>query len=881
MKNAFTKTNDEIITALSTSPQGLSSTEAQTRLLKYGKNELAKTQKKSWVVRFFAQFKDIMIILLLASATISLIFGIIEKKGATEFIDTAIILFIVILNAILGVVQESKAENAMNSLKKMSQPYSKVLRDNQVIFVKTSDLVIGDIVLLEAGDVLPADLRFLECVNLKCDESMLTGESLPVNKNADCVLDANTALGDRKNMGFSSSVVTYGRGKGIVVATGQNTEIGKIAGMLNHNHSNEKTTLQTSLNKFAKIITVCVLAIAFAIFMIDIFFTNQHWTESLMTAIAIAVAAIPESMMIVVTIILSIGVTKLAKQNVIIRRLHSVETLGCCEVICSDKTGTITQNKMTVRKVVFDNHTFDPSNIDKDKMSTLLENMVLCNDAKMQNNEFIGDPTETALLECTAKFGYQKNTLEQVWQRVNEIPFDSNRKLMTTINQKDDTCRQYTKGAFDEIIKCCKQILIAGQVRKITADDIATLKQVNTDLCSQALRVLGYAYRACQNKDDILEDGLIFVGMTGMIDPPRAEVHDALLKCKRAGMQAIMITGDHKDTAYAIAKELGMVTKYSEVIEGAHLDNFTDEELKTEVTKFKVYARVSPEHKVRIVQAFKALGKVVAMTGDGVNDAPSIKSAHIGVGMGITGTDVTKEVADLILTDDNFATIVLAVEEGRKVYTNIQKTIQFLLGCNIAEVLTIFLATIFFPQITFLTVVQILFINLVTDTLPAVSLGMEDVERDVMSQKPRKQTDNIISRRIATNIIYQGVLQSLLILGVFILGKTFYGATVASTMSFLTLNFIQLFHIFNVRTNHSIFKSNPFKNKTLITSALVSVVLILSVAFIPLLAQLFGIVSLSWVQWLIVIGCSTIIVPIVEIVKLIQNSLQKNKSTKQ
>jgi len=877
MENIFTKTTDEVLTELSTSRQGLSSSEAQTRLLKYGKNELAKAQKKSWLARFFAQFKDIMIILLLVSAAISLVFGIIEKKGATEFIDTAIILFIVILNAVLGVVQEAKAENAMDSLKNMAQPYSKVLRDNKVIFVKTSEIVIGDIVILEAGDVLPADLRLIECVNLKCDESMLTGESLPVSKNTDSILDTKTALGDRKNMGFSSSVVTYGRGKGIVVATGQNTEIGKIAGMLNQNINNEKTTLQISLNKFAKIITVCVLAIAFAIFMIDIFFTNQHWTESLMTAIAIAVAAIPESMMIVVTIILSIGVTKLAKQNVIIRRLHSVETLGCCEVICSDKTGTITQNKMTVRKVFFNNQIYDPAKLDKDQMSILLKNMVLCNDAKMQTNELIGDPTETALLECAAQFGYLKTPLEQVWQRVNEIPFDSNRKLMTTVNQKGDNFQQYTKGAFDEIIKRCKQIYIDGQVRKITAEDITILKQVNSDLCSQALRVLGYAYRSCKNKDDMLEDGLIFVGMTGMIDPPRAEVYAALQKCKRAGMQAIMITGDHKDTAYAIAKELGMVTKYSEVIEGAHLDNFTDEELKTEVTKFKVYARVSPEHKVRIVQAFKALGKVVAMTGDGVNDAPSIKSAHIGVGMGITGTDVTKEVADLILTDDNFATIVIAVEEGRKVYTNIQKTIQFLLGCNIAEVLTIFLATIFFPQITFLTVVQILFINLVTDTLPAVSLGMEDVERDVMSQKPRKQTDNIIGGRICANIIYQGILQSMIILGVFILGKTLYGAATASTMSFLTLNIIQLFHIFNVRTNHSIFKSNPFKNKTLITSVLVSVALILAVAFIPPVAQLFNLTALSWIQWLIVIGCSINIIPIVEIVKLIQNSIHKNK----
>ncbi|MBQ7973338.1 MAG: HAD-IC family P-type ATPase, partial [Clostridia bacterium] len=549
MKQSYTQSTKEVFKQLATSEKGLTATEAQNRLTKYGKNQLADIKKKSWASRFFAQFKDVMIILLLVSAVISLVFGIIENKGATEFIDTIIILFIVVLNAVLGVVQESKAENAMDSLKNMSQPYSKVLRDNQVVFVKTSELVVGDVVLLEAGDVVPADLRFIETVSLKCDESMLTGESIPVSKNADLVLDEKTALGDRRNMGFSSSVVTYGRGKGIVVATGQDTEIGKIAGMLNRNPDKENTTLQNSLNKFAQVITVCVLVIAFVIFMIDLFITKQHWTESLITAIAIAVAAIPESLMIVVTIILSMGVTKLAKQNVIIRRLHAVETLGCCEVICSDKTGTITQNKMTVRKVFFNNQEYDLKHIDKNQISQMLEGMVLCNDAKIQADTLIGDPTETALLECAQKFGYQKAALDEVWQRVNEIPFDSNRKLMSTVNVKNNEYKQFTKGAFDEIIKRCTQINDNGTIRKITNEDIKSLKEANTTLCSQALRVLGFAVRDCQNKDDIKEAALTFVGMTGMIDPPRPEVYHALKKCKRAGMQAIMITGDHKDTA--------------------------------------------------------------------------------------------------------------------------------------------------------------------------------------------------------------------------------------------------------------------------------------------------------------------------------------------
>ena len=878
IENAHSKKIKKVFKDLNSSNEGISEVEAKNRLNQYGENKLKETKKKSILVRFFAQFKDVMIILLLISAGISLVFGFVKNEGFTEFLDAIIIFAIVLLNATLGVVQEAKAENAMDALKKMSQPYSKVIREGKEVFVKTNELVVGDIVLLEAGDVVPADIRLFESASLKCDESMLTGESVAVEKSVDEVLKENTALGDRKNMCFSSSVVTYGRGAGVIVATGQDAEIGKIAEMLNKEKQEEPTTLQKSLDKFGKVITLVVLAIAVLIFIIDIFFTNQHWSESLMTAVAIAVAAIPESLMVVVTIILSIGVTKLAKRNVIIRRLHSVETLGCCEVICSDKTGTITQNKMTVRKVYFNGKDYDLQSLDKTKAEDLIINMVLCNDAKIQDEVLIGDPTETALIDFANKFGFVKAKMEKAFKRVNEIPFDSNRKMMSTLNMKNDTYVQYTKGGIDEILKLCTSILIDGKVKKITKADIDKIKKANSDFCGEALRVLGYAYRGANNKDDLVEKDLTFVGLSGMIDPPREEVFEALKKCKKAGMQAVMITGDHKDTAYAIAKELGMVEDYSQVVDGVFLDNFTDEELKNEIHKYKVFTRVTPEHKVRIVTAFKALGKVVAMTGDGVNDAPSIKTADIGIGMGKSGTEVTKEVADMILTDDNFATIVIAVEEGRKIYNNIQKTVQFLLSCNIAEVVAILMLTLIFPSVTFLVAVQILFINLVTDSLPAIALGMDVADKDVMKQKPRKQNESIIGGKFGFNLIYQGVVQALIVVGVFILAKNLYGNEIASTMGFLTLNFLQLVHMFNVRTNGTIFASNPFKNKMVWVALFVSAGLALLISLVPVIAGIFHLQVLNLTQWLIVLSSALLIIPIVEIVKVIQRAVcKKNK----
>ncbi len=875
----YSKKIDSTLKDVKSSTDGLTEQEAALRLEQNGKNELKDKKKTPAILKFLMQFKDVMIILLFVSATISICFSFINHSRS-ELIDAIIIFAIIILNATLGFMQEMKAENAMESLKKMSSPYTKVIRAGKEIFVKTSDLVVGDLVLLEAGDIAPADLRLIETASLKCDESALTGESNAIEKDASLVLKSNTALADRKNMAYSSSVVVYGRGMGVVVATAQNREIGKIATMLN-DQKKETTTLERSLNKLGKIITIIVLAIAVLIFFVDMFVTRLSWTESLMTAVAIAVAAIPESLMVVVTIILSLSVTKLAKKNIIIRRLQAVETLGCCEIICSDKTGTITQNKMTVKSVFVNNQFIElDDKLDSLAKSHLLNAMVLCNDTKVQEGELIGDPTETALVDYAHKLGLAKPNLDKAFKRVNEIPFDSQRKLMSTLNNFNGKLIQHTKGGIDELLAKCSYIIENDKKRKITKDDLSALKQANESMCAKALRVLAFAVKECATAAEFGENDLTFVGLVGMIDPPREEVYEALKKCKKAGMQAIMITGDHKNTAYAIAKELEIVSSISEVTDGAYLDQFTDEQLKTEIWKFKVFTRVSPEHKVRIVNAFKSNGKVVAMTGDGVNDAPSIKAANIGIGMGKTGTEVTKDVADMILTDDNFATIIVAVEEGRKIYSNIQKTVQFLVGCNIAEVLAIFVLTLLFPNIPFLVAVQILFINLITDSLPAIALGMETVERDVMSHKPRSAKENIMGGQVGFNIFYQGLTQAIVVIFLFVMGTHLFGGTVAATMGFLCLNLIQLVQMYLVRTNHSIFKSNPFKNKLMNLSFVVGVGLLLFIMLVPHVNSVFHIANLTLNQWLISIGFALIPIPVTEIVKLVQHSANKSQNTK-
>ena len=889
MKNYYAIKPREVLKDLKTSADlGLTQQEAGQRLLKNGENKLETNKKTNYFLKFLSQFKDVMVLILICAAIVSLVFAIVQKSS-TELIDAIIIFVIVLINATIGFLQELKAENALEILKKMSQPYSIVLRDGEEKKVKTSELVVGDIVLLEAGDVVPADLLLIESASLKCEEASLTGESLPVEKEAGIILNEKTPLAERKNMCFSSTTIVYGRGKGVVVATGKDAEIGKIASMLSQ-QKKETTPLQKSLNKLGEIITFIVLGIAIVIFLCDLLITHQNWIDSFLTAVAIAVAAIPESLPAVVTIILSIGVTRLAKKNTIIKKLQAVETLGCCQVICSDKTGTITQNKMTVREFYVNNINYNLeqiNKIDKQNLQNFLNCMVLCNDAKKQKNSYLGDPTEIALIQFSEEFNISKHSLELKNKRVGEIPFDSNRKLMTTINYSENGLMQYTKGGVDELLQRCNYILVNGTIRKITLKDIENIKLTNQEMCKKALRVLAYAVKELDgkilnqnseiNSNQIKEENLIFVGLSGMIDPPREEVFAALIKCKQAGMKAIMITGDHKDTATAIAKELGMIKSEKEVVNGSYLDKFTDKQLEKEINNYSVFTRVTPEHKVRIVKALQANGKVVAMTGDGVNDAPSIKTANIGIGMGITGTEVTKEVSDMILTDDNFATIVLAVEEGRKIFGNIQKTISLLLSCNIAEVLSIFIITVFFPQYTFFSAVQILFINLVTDTFPAIALSVNEAEKDIMQKPPRDPKKNIISGQTGFNILYQGLVQTIIVICVYLLGQVWYGShALAITMSFITINLIQLFHMYNIRTNYSIISSNPFGNKLVNIAFVLETCLLLIAALIPPVASIFGMTQMNFVQWLISVGGAFLIIPICELVKFIENKIIKN-----
>ena len=884
----YTKNKEEVLKELETSVDGLSTAEAGARLEKYGENKLAEGKKVSLIARFFKQFKDVMVIVLLVAATISLVVALVENQ-TEELIDAFIIFGIVLLNATLGTIQEAKAENALESLKKMSQPYAKVMRDGKISKVKTTDIVVGDVVILEAGDVVPADMYLLESASLKCEEASLTGESKPAEKESGIALKEKTPLGDRVNMCFSSSTVVYGRGVGVVVATGNDAEMGKIASMLNETKE-DATPLEKNLAKLGKVLTVIVLVIAAILFVVNVCIDSTKILDAFLTAVAVAVAAIPESLPVVVTIILSLGVTRLAKKNVIIRKLHAVETLGCCEVICSDKTGTITQNKMTVMEVFYNGNIVSAQDmkLDCNEAQQLINCMTLCNDSKKQGDNYIGDPTETALVDFAEKKDVVKSKLEKQLKRVGELPFDSDRKLMSTANLTENGVVVYTKGAVDELLKRCSSIIINGEEKKLTKKYIDQTLEASKALGSKALRVLGYAMSAGPkytegkniSEKEIKEEGLTFIGLTGMIDPPRKEVFAAIEKCKQAGMKAIMITGDHKDTAYAIAKELKMVKSQKEVIEGAYLDNFTDEELVTEINKFRVFTRVSPEHKVRIVKALKANGKVVAMTGDGVNDAPSIKNANIGIGMGITGTEVTKEVADMVLTDDNFATIVVAVEEGRKIYSNIKKTIQFLLGSNTAEVLSIFIATLLFPGQVFLIPVQILFVNLITDTLPAIALGMEPAEKSVMTEPPRKADESILAGKTGVGVLFGGIVQTMIVVTAFLIGRM-SSPLVATSMAFLALNMVQLFHMFNTQTEGSIFTKNPFRNKMVWVAFLVGIALVVTLDLIPGVGEAFGLYPLSAAQWLITIGLSLVIIPLVEIQKIIYRLVVKCKNKRQ
>ncbi len=890
-KKFFTMSVDETLKSLNSSKKGLSDEEVQKRIEEYGHNKLEEKKKQSLLSKFIDQFKDLMIIVLLVAAAISVFI-------AKEWVDAIIILFVVVVNAILGVIQENKAEKSLEALKNMSAPFSKVMRNGQVCHIKTEEIVPGDVVILEAGDFVPADMRLIEFASLKIEEAALTGESVPVEKEDVVISKDDASLGDRVNMAYSGSSVAYGRGAGVVTGTGMNTEVGKIAAYLSDT-DNSMTPLQVKLAELSKILTVAVGIICVLVFLFSYIANPNIGVDGIMDlfmkAISLAVAAIPEGLPAVITIVLAMGVQRMANRNAIIRKLSAVETLGSTEVICSDKTGTLTLNKMTVKELYYSGNLSTADSIkdfskDGEKMALIL---TLCNDSKEntkggKETEFVGDPTETALVEYTKPRGYAKNECEARYVRVGEIPFDSERKLMTTVNTVENKIYSLTKGAPDLLIERCSKILVNGETRDITSDDIKNIEEANSAMAHKALRVLAASYKELTKVPEKatskeLEEEMIFVGLVGMIDPPRPEVKDAVKLCKRAGIKPIMITGDHKDTAVAIAKEIGIISDDSMAITGQELDKLKDEDFTEIVKKYCVYARVSPEHKVKIVKAWKALDKTVAMTGDGVNDAPALKNADIGVGMGITGTDVSKSVSNMVLTDDNFATIVNAVEEGRKIYSNIKKAVQFLLSSNLAEVVAIFSATIF-GLITkqdwnILAAVQILWINLVTDAFPALALGVEKAESDVMNKKPRRAKASFFDEGMGINVIFQGIVIGGLTLLAYYIGEFVYHEhTLGMTMAFATLSFTELFHSFNVRSmDKSLLTIGVFSNKTLSLAILGSAALQLIVLTIPFLAEIFKVEIMGSAQWLWVVGLSFAIIPIVEIQKFIYRKVHVEK----
>ena len=886
----YLESSSEVFGEVKSTENGLTSEQARRRSAETGKNKLAEGKKTPLILRFLSQFADPMIIILIAAAVISAITSVLQKEFPS---DVIIIMFVVIVNAILGVYQESKAEKAIEALQKMAAATTKVLRDGKVCEIPSEDLTVGDVVLLEAGDAVPADGRIFESASLKIEESALTGESVPVNKFIKAIgLEGqkDVPLGDRKNMMYMGSTVVYGRGKAVITSIGMDTEMGKIAGALS-SAKDEQTPLQKKLGQLSKILSFIVLGICVFMFAFDIVRALVTGTEmnldfllgSFMLAVSLAVAAIPEGLAAVVTVVLSIGVTNMSKKNAIIRKLTAVETLGCAQIICSDKTGTLTQNKMTVVEHYCDN----------EKM--LAEGMALCTDVNLDDDgNLVGEPTEMALVAYSMSLGMNKNELLKSAPRVGEAPFDSNRKMMSTIHKTADGILQFTKGAPDEILKHCTRIFKNGEVSPLTdADRDAVLKK-NKEFADRALRVLacGYKQLSCVPEDqspDNIENELVFCGLVGMIDPVRPEVKAAIEECRGAGIRPIMITGDHKDTAVAIALELGIIKDKSEAITGAELDDIPDEDFKEKVTQYSVYARVQPEHKVRIVNAWKSRGMITAMTGDGVNDAPSIKSADIGVGMGITGTDVTKNVADMVLADDNFATIVSAVEEGRRIYDNIRKSIQFLLSSNLSEVMAIFTANLL--GFTILKPVHLLWINLVTDCFPALALSMEKGEKDLMKRPPRKSSDGIFAGGVGFDVVYQGLFVTLLTLAAYFIGHFMEAgrwelteSADGMTMAFLTMSMCEIFHSFNMRSQHgstvSMLLHGSF-NKYIFGSTVLSLITTALVIEVPFLADAFDFTTIDAREFFTALGLAFLIIPLVEIVKAIERAVIKNKAKKQ
>ena len=865
----YGKKADEVLQEAGVSAEsGLSAQEVARRLEQYGENRLAEKKKKSLAARFFAQFKDVMIIILLIAALISFVIACTERN-IREFIEPALILVIVILNAVVGVVQESRAEKALEALKSMSAPHARVIRDGREQLIASAQVVPGDIIKLEAGDYVPADARLIRSVNLKCEESALTGESVPAEKDAAAAVDENAPLGDRCNMVYTGCSVTYGTATAVVTATGMKTEMGKIAGLLNA-EKESGTPLQQKLAQLGKILGVVALAACAVIFIVGIV-DRIPVMEMFMTAVSLAVSAIPEGLPAIVTVVLSIGVTRMVKKNAIIKRLPAVETLGSASVICSDKTGTLTQNRMTLVRAYTDGGTpVQISDHNDEAVRRLLICATLCSDGTVVIGEHgeqqhIGDPTETSIVYAAYRNGYTKDELNAAHRRVAELPFDSDRKLMTTVNEFDGKYLVITKGACDILFDRC----IAG--------DLARAKEVNEEMSRQALRVLAVA---CKTLDELpedlsfenLENGLTFMGLVGMIDPPRPEAKAAVALCRRAGIKPVMITGDHVVTASAIARELGILTDGDRAITGAELDAMDEETLDREVTGIAVYARVSPENKIRIVKAWQKNGQVVSMTGDGVNDAPALKAADIGCAMGITGTDVAKGAADMTLTDDNFATIVDAVKEGRGIYANIKKVVGFLLGTNIGEVLTVFFAMILWRISPFVSI-QLLWINLVTDSLPAIALGMEPVEADIMNQKPKPRNEGIFAHGLGIKVIIQGLMFAALTIGALHIGRAIgqeAGLDVGragSTLAFMVLALCQVVQAFNMRSSHSIFRIGIFGNRMLNVAAVVSLLLVSLVLFIPGVNTAFGMLYLPAYAYLIGVGLALVPLAVMELAK--------------
>lgn len=877
----YLKPFETVLNDVGSSLEGLSSAEAEKRLAANGKNKLAEAKKPSVIRKFFGELADPMIIILLVAAAVSAVTAAIENES---FTDVFIILAVVIINAVLGVVQESKAEKAIEALQKISAATSKVLRDGRPVSVRSEDLVVGDIVLLEAGDAVPADCRLLEAASLKAEESALTGESVPVTKSVDTLTaerGKDVPLGDRKNMVYMGSSVSYGRGVAVVTAVGMDTEMGKIAGALAA-AKDDDTPLQKKLNQLSKVLSVIVLGVCVIVFAVNVLRIVPNVTfdaimKTFMIAVSLAVAAVPEGLAAVVTIVLSMGVTKMSKRNAVIRRLTAVETLGCTQIICSDKTGTLTQNRMTVVE-----HSTDDE-------KELMTAMAVCADAKPgENGAAVGEPTECALVNDASEHGLTGAVGK--YRRVGEAPFDSLRKMMSVVCDVGGELIQFTKGAPDEVLKRCTRYLKNGEELPLTDSVRKEILAANKTMADKALRVLCAARRSHESlpndfEPQTLENDLCYIGLSGMIDPIRPEVKDAIAKCREAGIRPVMITGDHKDTAAAIALQLGIITDPSQAITGAELDGISDEEFAERVKDFSVYARVQPEHKVRIVNAWRALGKVTAMTGDGVNDAPSIKNADIGVGMGITGTDVTKNVADMVLADDNFATIVSAVEEGRRIYDNIRKSIQFLLASNLAEVLAVFTASML--GFAILNPVHLLWINLITDCFPALALGMEKGEADAMKRPPRDSKDGIFSNGLGAGVAVQGFFIATLTLVSYFIGHfmeagrwEIAASPDGMTMAFLTLSLVEIFHSFNMRSReHSVFTLGK-QNFWLWGSMLLALVLTSAVIFVPPFAAAFGFETISLAEFGVSVALAVAIIPLVEIEKLITRAIGKKRKKK-